>query len=217
MESTIPSFMTIKKKVVIIDYGMGNTRSVANAARFLGHDCLLTDEPDLISKAESLILPGVGSFNAASSVLEDKGIFDAIRDNVVTNGRKILGICLGFQLLANSSSEDGYSQGLGFIDSNIEKFSETTSSNFKIPHIGFNTVKLPSYNNLFSNLEKELDFYFVHSYRLLPRNFSGESAICDYGTEFVAAYQFENIYGTQFHPEKSQTNGLRLLNNFLKK
>jgi glutamine amidotransferase len=90
-----------------------------------------------------------------------------------------------------------------------------SSEQIKIPHVGFNNVKLPSSNNLFMNLEPELDFYFIHSYRLLPQKVSGEKAICEYGDEFVAAYQNGNIYGTQFHPEKSQTNGLRLLNNFL--
>ena len=201
--------------IAIVDYGMGNTQSVANAVNYLGYDCLLTSEPDIISRSDSIILPGVGSFNTASNFLTERGIFEAIRENTIDRGRKILGICLGFQLLANSSTEDGNAFGLGFIDGNVQKFDETITGQFKIPHVGFNNVKLPSSKNLFINLESELDFYFVHSYRLLPQNISGEKAICDYGDEFVAAYQNENIYGTQFHPEKSQTNGLRLLNNFL--
>jgi glutamine amidotransferase len=207
--------MINNEAIAVVDYGMGNTQSVANAVNYLGHDCFLTNDPDSISRADALILPGVGSFNKASKFLKESGIFEAIRENVIGRGRKILGICLGFQLLTNSSTEDGLSDGLGFIDGDIKEFSEMSSDQIKIPHVGFNNVKLPSSNNLFMNLEPELDFYFIHSYRLLPQKVSGEKAICEYGDEFVAAYQNGNIYGTQFHPEKSQTNGLRLLNNFL--
>ena len=118
-------------------------------------------------------------------------------------------------MLALSSTEDGESEGLGFIPAKVERFSPADLSGRKLPHIGFNKVQMPSAEGFFSGFNSSSDFYFVHSYRMLPDGLQGNKAICNYGVDFLAAYQTENIFGAQFHPEKSQTNGLALLQNFL--
>ena len=201
--------------VVIVDYGMGNLWSVASALKFLDVECCITDDASEIQKADALILPGVGSYRLAMESLRKKDLASAITEAVYTKRRKILGICLGFQMLALSSTEDGESEGLGFIPAKVERFSPADLNGRKLPHIGFNKVQMPSAEGFFSGFNSSADFYFVHSYRMLPDGLQGNKAICNYGVDFLAAYQSENIFGAQFHPEKSQTNGLALLQNFL--
>jgi glutamine amidotransferase len=201
--------------VVIVDYGMGNLWSVASALKFLDVECCITDDASEIQKADALILPGVGSYRLAMESLRKKNLASAITEAVYTKRRKILGICLGFQMLALSSTEDGESEGLGFIPAKVERFSPADLNGRKLPHIGFNKVQMPSAEGFFSGFNSSADFYFVHSYRMLPDGLQGNKAICNYGVDFLAAYQSENIFGAQFHPEKSQTNGLALLQNFL--
>lgn len=201
--------------VVIVDYGMGNLWSVASALKFLDVECCITDDASEIQKADALILPGVGSYRLAMESLRKKDLASAITEAVYTKRRKILGICLGFQMLALSSTEDGESKGLGFIPAKVERFSPADLSGRKLPHIGFNKVQMPSAGGFFSGFNSSADFYFVHSYRMLPDGLQGNKAICNYGVDFLSAYQSENIFGAQFHPEKSQTNGLALLQNFL--
>ena len=201
--------------VVIVDYGMGNLWSVASALKFLDVECCITDDASEIQKADALILPGVGSYRLAMESLRKKDLASAITEAVYTKRRKILGICLGFQMLALSSTEDGESEGLGFLPAKVERFSPADLNGRKLPHIGFNKVQMPSAEGFFSGFNSSADFYFVHSYRMLPDGLQGNKAICNYGVDFLAAYQSENIFGAQFHPEKSQTNGLALLQNFL--
>ncbi len=203
------------KNVTVIDYGMGNLWSVLSALRYLGCNPIVSGDPDQIVSADSLILPGVGSFRKAMMALQEKFLDRAIIETVQTKGTKILGICLGMQLMGISSSEDGNTPGLGLIESVVEKFSLQEIGANKIPHIGFDVVHSQPDSNLFKGLRRAADFYFVHSYRMLPADLVGERAICDYGVEFLAAYEQDNIFATQFHPEKSQTNGLILLRNFL--
>jgi imidazole glycerol-phosphate synthase subunit HisH len=207
--------MIKRKKVVIVDYGMGNLWSVVNALDFLGADSILSSNPAEIKKADTILLPGVGSFRLAIQMLTNNNLDEAIKEAVQIKQRKILGICLGFQMLAESSSEDGMTAGLGFIPTPVERFSIQELERRKLPHIGFNRVRLPNSSSLFDGLKTEEDFYFVHSYRLLAQALPGKKAICNYGTDFLAAYEYKNVFGVQFHPEKSQTNGLRLLANFL--
>lgn len=204
-----------KPTVTVIDYGMGNLWSVLSALRYLGCNPVVSGDPDQIASAESLILPGVGSFRKAMIALQDKSLDQAIIETVQTRGTKILGICLGMQLMGATSSEDGDTPGLGLIKSVVEKFTFQEIGAKKIPHIGFDLVHSKPDSNLFKGLERAADFYFVHSYRMLPVNLIGKQATCDYGVEFLAAYEQDNIFATQFHPEKSQTNGLILLKNFL--
>jgi glutamine amidotransferase len=201
--------------VVIVDYGMGNLWSVASALKFLDAEYCITDDTKEIQNADALILPGVGSYRLAMQSLRQKDLITAIADSVYAKKRKILGICLGFQMLALSSTEDGDSEGLGFIPAKVERFSYEDLNGRKLPHIGFNKVQMPASGGFFSGFNSSADFYFVHSYRMLPDGLLGNKAICNYGVDFLAAYQNENIFGAQFHPEKSQTNGLALLKNFL--
>ena len=202
-------------RVTIVDNGMGNLWSVANAIQYLGAETEVCENPDKILKAEVLILPGVGSFFRAMERLRATGLADALLEATFVRKRKILGICLGMQLMAEQGAEDGESHGLGWIPGKVERFSSLDLGKLKLPHIGFYRVTANAQSRLFRQLGPAVDFYFVHSFRLLPVPSSGHASLCQYGTDFLAAYEQENIYCVQFHPEKSQTNGLRLLNNFL--
>lgn len=201
--------------ITVIDYGMGNIWSVLSALRYLGCNPIVSSTPSEIARAESLVLPGVGSFRKAMGTLRQTGLDQAILHAVQTEGIKILGICLGMQLMASRGSEDGDTPGLGLIPTSVDKFSPQEIGANKIPHIGFNLVRSKPNARLFRKLPEAADFYFVHSYRMLPEGLSGKTATCMYGAEFLAAYEQDNVYATQFHPEKSQTNGLLLLKNFL--
>ena len=204
----------MSRDVTIIDYGMGNIWSVVNALKYLGYNSVVTSNVKEITSAECLILPGVGSFRKAMVSIEklelDTAIYTAVENKI-----KILGICLGMQLLGASSTEDGNYQGLGLIPNPVEKFTKEETGSQKIPHTGFNSVEHPDNSILFNGIAKKSDFYFVHSYRMLPQSPEEESIICQYGVKFLAGYEKINVFATQFHPEKSQTNGLLVLRNFL--
>jgi len=207
----------IQSNVTVVDYGMGNLWSVLSALRYLGCNPKVTGDPDDVFSADSILLPGVGSFRKAMLSLQEKGLDQAIVEATQTKGTKILGICLGMQLMGARSFEDGDTTGLGLIPVEVDKFSAQEVGKNKIPHVGFDVVGSYSDSVLFKGLKSASDFYFVHSYRMLPNGLSGKPAICNYGVEFLAAYEDGNIFATQFHPEKSQTNGLVLLRNFLAK
>ena len=204
-----------KTQVVVIDYGMGNLWSVASAIRFLGAEALITTDTKEISAAKFLILPGVGSFRRAMEIIKQNSIDRAIHESLTKTDAKLLGICLGMQLLGSSSSEDGNTQGLGLVSNTVQKFTNTVDTRLKIPHVGFSEVKHDSNTKLFSAIPNNSCFYFVHSYFMgLTPPITGV-ATCTYGTEFVAAFEQGQVSGTQFHPEKSQSMGLNLLKNFL--
>jgi glutamine amidotransferase len=145
--------------------------------------------------------------------LDKSGLSDAIREAVLTRQRKILGICLGQQLMAEYGEEDGGHAGLGLFRGSVTGL--PVVGGLKVPHVGFNSVKFANTSRLAFGLGEAVDFYFVHSYRLVVQKRMGLIGVCDYGGDFIASYEHENIFATQFHPEKSQTNGLRLLSNFL--
>ena len=203
------------RKVAIIDYGMGNIWSVLSAFNFLGAEAYLVSTPKSIIKADFIVLPGVGSFRKAMQTLNAQGISDAIREAATIKHAKLLGVCLGMQLFASQGTEDGETIGLGLINNNVDIFTPNEVKLEKIPHVGFNTVQFHQKIGLFKDLPDQADFYFVHSYRMLIEHFKGNYGTCNYGVEFLAAFELNNICGTQFHPEKSQTNGLILLKNFL--
>ena len=206
-----------KKQVVVIDYGMGNLWSVASAIRFLGAEALITTDTEEISAAKFLILPGVGSFRRAMEIIKHNSIDQAILQSLSQTDTKLLGICLGMQLLGSLSSEDGDTHGLGLVPNTVQKFINNADARLKIPHVGFSEVKHESNTKLFSGIPSESCFYFVHSYFMkLTPTISGV-ATCNHGTEFVAAFEQGQISGTQFHPEKSQSMGLNLLKNFLER
>jgi len=204
-----------KQSITVIDYGMGNLWSVLSALRFLGCNPTISSDPDEIASADTLLLPGVGSFRKAMLALQKQGLDQAIIEAVQSKGKKILGICLGMQLMSTSSSEDDDTVGLGLIPGMVQKFTPQEVGVNKIPHIGFDLVCSQPDARLFKGLHQADDFYFVHSYRMLPEGLSSIIATCSYGVNFLAAYEQDNIFATQFHPEKSQTNGLILLKNFL--
>lgn len=215
MEAPVSGKMT-RDKVTIIDYGMGNIGSVNGALQFLGAAAEITPDPECVRKASSLILPGVGSFRKAMEKLTATGLSQAISDAVLKRGRPILGICLGMQLMGSASTEDGEADGLGLVPNRVTRFTREETPELKIPHVGFNTVRFSESDGLFKGLSDGADFYFVHSYRMLEDGLSGRKALCDHGGVFLAGFQTgQRICGTQFHPEKSQTNGLILLKNYL--
>jgi len=205
----------MKNRITIIDYEMGNICSVLNALTYLGYSASVSSDCREILDSNILILPGVGSFRRAMMTLCQTGLDQAIVEAVIDKGSKILGICLGMQLLAESSTEDGKTRGLGLIPANVERFKQDDLNGLKVPHIGFNQVTSESDSILFKDLPSQVDFYFVHSYRILPAGLPGKVAHCCHGETFLAAYEWDNVFATQFHPEKSQTNGLKLLKNFL--
>ena len=202
--------------IVIIDYGMGNLFSIQSAIRFLGVESIITADPNIINNAEKLILPGVGSFYKAMANLHSFGLVTVLRDTVISRQIPILGICLGMQLMGESSTEDSFREGLRLVDCAVERFDDEKSDGLKIPHVGFNTVSVVQKSKLFMGLDAQVDFYFTHSYRMKYTDQSYVAGICNHGESFIAAFEKGHICGTQFHPEKSQTNGLLLLRNFIK-
>lgn len=204
-----------QQNVTVIDYGMGNICSVINALEYLGSSVVLTSDPEQIRSADHLILPGVGSFRKAMETLRAKKIDTAICSAAESNGSRILGICLGMQLLGSHSTEDGDTIGLGLIPNRVEQFSQEELQDNKLPHVGYNSVRISKAEGLFREIPEDAFFYFNHSYRMLAEDLAGRRATCTYGIEFLAAFERDTICGTQFHPEKSQSNGLLLLKNFL--
>ena len=199
-------------RIAIVDYGMGNIKSITSTLNFLGVDeVLVTNNFDDLNNAEKLILPGVGSFAKAMLKINEYKIDKILYELAIINKKPLLGICLGMQLLCNSSTEDGFNKGLAFINADVIKFEE---QNIKIPHVGFNQVIKNSDSKLFKDISNNADFYFTHSYKVSSRENINQS-ICNYGQNFIASFEVENIYATQFHPELSQNNGLQLLKNFL--
>lgn len=204
-----------KRKVAIIDYGMGNLKSIINALDYLGVESKLISNPKYLFRYTHIILPGVGSFKKAVKNLKSNDMFQSLIA-ISKKKQKILGICLGMQLLFNSCTEEGYTKGLGIINGKVEKFSLRETKNLKIPHVGFNEIFFSKGNSFFKDIDNNSDFYFDHSYRVTIFDENISSAKSNHGTNFLAAFNMNNIYGTQFHPEKSQSNGLLLIRNFIK-
>jgi glutamine amidotransferase len=201
-------------KLVIVDYGMGNIKSISSSLKYLGiKDVELSADWDIMSSADKLILPGVGSFGKAMNRIKEKQLDEYLHQLVVKRKKPILGICLGMQLMGNSSNEDGDNNGLGLVNTIVRKFPANT---IKIPHVGFNQVQICENSKLYNGIRQNADFYFTHSFRMM-----GDSDInpsyCMYGEKFIASFEKDNIAGVQFHPELSQKNGLQLLENFISK
>ena len=198
--------------IVIVDYGLGNLGSVKNMISKIGFESLISDRPDDISRASKLILPGVGSFDKGVSRLHDLGLFDVISHRVSSNKIPILGICLGMQLLTRGS-EEGKLSGFGFFDADAVKFKFKQDEALKIPHMGWNTVQIEKESRLF-RANGVYKFYFVHSYAVKCDDRSDILTSSRYGSEFASSISKENIFGVQFHPEKSHIYGKELLGNF---
>lgn len=198
--------------IAIIDYGMGNLRSVQKAIEKVGAEAHITQNKDEIKNADKLILPGVGAIKPAMEKLESLDLISAIND-FVSSGRPFLGICLGYQLLFESSSEGGSVQGLGIIKGTVEKFDATET--LKVPHMGWNQLIFQKPEcALLSGIQNLSNTYFCHSYFVKPMNPDIILTTTEYGIEFASSIWRDNVYGFQFHPEKSQTIGLQMLKNF---
>ena len=200
--------------IVIVDYGLGNLRSVAGAVERLGQEALISSRADDVVGAARLILPGVGAFGDGMRNLRERGLRDALEDAVRGRGTPILGICLGAELMARDSDEFGHHEGLGWIDASVTKLAPADAS-LPIPHVGWNTVRRRGDDPLLAGVPDEAWFYFVHSYHIACRDCPAIVAETDYGGPVLAAFHVGNIYGTQFHPEKSQRHGLTVLRNFM--
>lgn len=199
-------------KLLVIDYGVGNIRSVVNALNFLGYNPRLSGKKRDIETADIYIFPGIGAFPEAMKNLEGLDIINSLSHQVLDLKKPILGICLGMQVLAEDSEEYGLHQGLGWIKGHIKKMPQSRQA--KIPHIGWNPVSINKKFPLFSRTNSAPAFYFDHSFEFVCRKDS-IAASCRHGRDVVAAIQRDNIFGVQFHPEKSQIQGLKLLKGFL--
>ncbi len=204
--------MSQPDEIVIVDYGMANLRSVQKAFEKVGTNATISADPDRVRRAAKVVLPGVGAFRDAIAKLRETGLAAAVTEQIQT-GRPFLGICLGLQMLFTRSREDGDFAGLNLFPGDVVHF--TPQPGLKIPHMGWNTLNLLTPNcPLFKGLPAESAFYFVHSYFAQPADASLISAEAEYPTPFCAALWHDNVYATQFHPEKSQAAGQVLLRNF---
>jgi len=199
--------------ITIVDYGMGNLRSVSKAFEKIGADVTVTNAKEKIKSASALVVPGVGAFGDCIKNLDKTGLLDEIK-NFIKSGKPYLGLCLGMQILLESSEEAPGISGLGLITGTVKKFSPKLG--LKIPHMGWNRIKIKSKNILFENIQDDAYVYFVHSYYVEPKDKSFITTETDYGISFCSSIGKDNIWATQFHPEKSQTIGLQILKNFTK-
>jgi glutamine amidotransferase len=203
------------ESIVVIDYGMGNLGSIANMLKYLGANAVISANKSLIDKADKLILPGVGHFDRAMQNIHQLDLFNLIQYKALDQQTPIMGICLGMQLLCNSS-EEGIYKGLAFVDADVVKFNFEKSQNLKVPHMGWNKVENAKPNSLITKgLTEEARFYFVHSYYVTCKNESDILTRSQYGHSFVSSFEKNNVVGVQFHPEKSHKFGITLFRNFI--
>ena len=204
--------MNKKLKIVIVDYNLGNTYSVANIIQYLGYNVEISSTTLKIENADVLILPGVGAFELAINNIKEKRLDLILGEEILNKKKPILGICVGMQLLANSSEEKGIHQGLGWIEGNVKKIISLNDN--KIPHVGWNDIEYNKSSILYSKLGENNNFYFDHAYHF-QCDLQYRSSFCQYaGQEITASVQKDNIFGVQFHPEKSQTTGMKLFRSF---
>ena len=199
--------------IAIIDYGMGNLGSVRRKLDRIGVQSVITSDPEEIRNSEKLILPGVGHFGNAVHEIKSRGLWDVLNHQVLSEKKPILGICLGMQLMAKKS-EEGDVAGFGWFDAEVIRFKVQDTLKFKVPHMGWNQVEQKKQSLLFENVNPCMSFYFVHSYHLVCDHQEDILNMTDYEYPFVSAIQKENLYGVQYHPEKSHDCGEQLLNNF---
>lgn len=204
----------VLKMVTIIDYGLGNLNSITNMIRHVGGHSRVTGDPGELADADKLILPGVGAFDQGMDVLQNSGIAGALSVSVLERKKPIIGICLGMQLMS-TKSEEGSLQGLGWLDAEVKKFRFPADSKLKIPHMGWNTVDIAKFNDLLDSSMGLHRFYFVHSYHVICNDSADILATAFHGIRFCAAFQKDNIWGVQFHPEKSHRFGMALIKRFL--
>jgi len=199
--------------MIIIDYGVGNLRNVQKRIQSLGVNADISNSIENIKNASSYVLPGVGAFSNAMQKLKKLDLINVIRDNVLGEKKPILGICLGMQLLGKMSEEDGEHEGINILDFKVKKLK--VKQNQRLPHIGWNEIHINKKTLLLDGIPDKANFYFVHSYYVNCNDNSIIAAQCNYGQDFTAVIEKDNIYATQFHPEKSQAYGAKVINNFI--
>jgi len=217
-QSALHSLRTPHSEVAVVDYGMGNLRSVAKALERVGAKVSVTSDPDEIRASRKIVLPGVGAFADAVKELKSRDLWDLLKGEI-ERGKPYLGICLGLQLLFTVSFEDGEHSGMGLLPGKVIRFPEpapdvTSGPRLKVPHIGWNQIHRLREPPLLVDVPEGSYFYFVHSYYVLPDDSQVTAATTRYGTDFVSMVWRQNLFGTQFHPEKSQKWGLKIMENF---
>ncbi len=202
--------------ITIIDYGMGNLGSVVNMFKRIGHKAIIAADVETISKAEKILLPGVGAFGNAMNLIDQKDFRDILNEKALVEKVPVLGICLGMQLLTRSSEESPATKGLGWIPADTKRFEFPPDETLKVPHMGWNHVHLTQQSELTAKFEEEPRFYFVHSYFVQVDDPKYSIMKTTHGVSFDSGVQHDNIFGAQFHPEKSHKFGMRLFENFAK-
>ena len=205
-------------KVGIINYGIGNISSVAGSLNNIGIEHIIIKKENEFDLVDKLILPGIGNFRKCKEILDNKNFSSKIKEKVLKDKIPILGICLGMQLLAswgNEGSDESFVEGLNLIDGKVVSLKDLGSS-LVLPHIGWNNIKIKNQSNLIKNIPMNTDFYFVHSYAYTQIEEKNIIAVASYGVEFPALINYKNIWGAQFHPEKSSRAGLEIIKNFIK-
>jgi glutamine amidotransferase len=202
----------MNKKICILDYGSGNIASVYNAIKSLNFLVVISNKKKDISESSHIILPGVGSFNLAMKKINKRLPVDFIKNQVINKSKPFLGICVGMQVLAEYGYENEKTEGLNWVPGHVDLIK---TQKLNLPHVGWNNLLKKNNSKILHNYKKEDDVYFLHSYIFKPKNLKNVIAICNYGEKFPAIIQNKNIFGFQFHPEKSQNVGMNLLNNFI--
>ena len=200
--------------IAIINYGMGNIGSIKKKMNRIGVKSIITSNAEEIRGSNKIILPGVGHFAKAVSEIKNRGLWDLLSEQVLVEKKVVLGICLGMQLMAKRS-EEGDAEGFGWFDAKVIRFKVSDTTRYKIPHIGWNTTNLVKDSPLYKNIDSNSEFYFVHSYHIQCNNLNDILSETIYDYPFTSAIQKENIFGVQFHPEKSHDAGEMLLRNFV--
>ena len=206
-------------KVTIVDYNSGNISSVINSFKEVAQDKVnieVTSDLDKIRSSDKLVLPGQGSFKSCVDALKKiSGLSDALNEFAMTDKKPLLGICVGLQMFADIGYEETETKGLGWISGKVSKI-DNKNGKFKLPHIGWNQINIIKNSKMFQNIENNSHMYFVHSYEFIPNDKNVISATTDYSSNIVCSIEKENIFGTQFHPEKSDKLGLQIIDNFIK-
>ena len=205
--------------VTIVDYNSGNISSVINSFKEVAKDKVnieVTSDLNKIKSSDKVVLPGQGSFKSCVDALNNiDGLVDTLNDFAIINKKPLLGICVGLQMFADIGFEETETKGLGWISGKVSKI-DNQDGKFKLPHIGWNQINLVKHSKIFKDIENKSHMYFVHSYEFIPKDKSVISATTDYSSKIVCAVEKDNLFGTQFHPEKSDKTGLKIIDNFLK-
>ncbi len=203
----------MKKKICILDYGSGNQKSVYNMIEHIGYESKISDDFEIIKNSDYIILPGVGSYGGLIEKLKKKNFINILNDEVIVKKKLYLGVCVGMQIISTFGEEFGINFGLNWIPGVVRKLQTTTNI---LPHIGWNNIKIKKKNEILNNIDENSDFYFLNSFCFVPNDKKYVLASTYYDENFTSIINKDNIYGVQFHPEKSQKSGIQIISNFLK-